>query len=173
MKFAASLIVFLIVVVSIVFFVVWFPHLPDRVPSRFGAGGEILQTMTRENYVMLMGGIILGVLILFSWIIPLLINVLPTSLINMPNREYWLSAERRGESIKRVADHLRWIAIATALLFLALTQLTFEVTVGIRDSISPLFGIAMAVYSIAITILVCWLLFCFRMPKSETGVSRH
>ena len=149
---------------TIVFYALWYPHLPEMIPSRYGPGGEISQRMARNNFVALMGGISLGMLVMFSFLLPLLLRVLPISLINVPHREYYLSEPRREETLAFVSETTRWIAIAIVLFLLCLSHLSFEVATGTRKSISPYFGIAMALYLLANAVLVARLYFRFRKP---------
>ena len=73
--------------------------LPNVVASHFGASGEANGFMPREYYVWFMLGIVV--------ISPLALVFLPNKTfrnpyarINLPNREYWLSPERKVETIE-------------------------------------------------------------------------
>ncbi|HET7585854.1 MAG TPA: DUF1648 domain-containing protein [Gemmatimonadaceae bacterium] len=93
-----------IVALGAVFFVASIPSLPSVVASHFGAGGVADGFMPRDTYIMFMSVVSLGV--------PLTVGVLlrqlrriPVSLINIPNRDYWLAPERADASRQYLARH--------------------------------------------------------------------
>lgn len=72
--------------------------LPSNMASHFGAGGAANGFMSRGAYV----GVMLGVTLIAPLLVALsgqLVNVLPTRLINLPHREYWLAPQRRAATI--------------------------------------------------------------------------
>lgn len=76
--------------------------LPERVATHFGADGAPNGWMSREGFATSMLAMVL-VPVAFLQGIGLLIGRLPTSLFNLPNRDYWLADERRATTI----DHIR------------------------------------------------------------------
>ena len=95
---------FIIVVMGAVFFVASIPSLPSVVASHFSAEGVAGGFMPRDTYILFMGSVSLG--------LPLAIGVLlnqthrlPISLINVPNRAYWLAPERADASRQYLARH--------------------------------------------------------------------
>ena len=164
MKNVSKAAVALVFLATIIFYALWYPHLPDMVPSRFGHGGAVNQQMARNSFVSLMGGITLGILVGFSILLPLLIRVMPISMINVPYREYYMSGDRRESTIAKLTDMVRWTAIVTALLLLSISHLSFEVATEVRNTISPYFGIAFTIYMLVVAILVIRILLDFRKP---------
>src|SRR5689334_19191939 len=69
------------------------PQLPERVASHFKVAGTPDGWMSRSAYLWtfagLTGGMSLFILTLFYCL-----RFLPVSLINLPNRDYWLASER-------------------------------------------------------------------------------
>ena len=58
---------------------------------------------------------------------PILIRHLPPSLVNLPNRDYWLANEERREvAIDRVGSLLGWVGMATALLLAMVIELAMQ-----------------------------------------------
>jgi serine/threonine-protein kinase len=99
---------------------VWaYPRLPPRVASHFNAAGNPDAEMSRESHIALMAAVGMGlplalVCIFYS------IRWLPTSIVNMPNRQYWLAPERRAETSNRMLQFGLWLATLEALLLLGI-----------------------------------------------------
>jgi hypothetical protein len=91
----------------------YFPQLPEVMASRFGADGEVLQTMSRNGFMLIHLGVIAVVAAMFGGI-PL--EHLPDALIHIPHKAYWLSPERRQESVAYLQDQVFSVCNATLLL---------------------------------------------------------
>ncbi|HEX5854318.1 MAG TPA: DUF1648 domain-containing protein [Thermoanaerobaculia bacterium] len=96
---------------------------PDRVPSHFDAAGRPNAWSSRDEFFTLQVGVTLGVAALLIGM-PWLLKFTPTSLINLPNKSYWLAPERREETMDRLASYFDVFASATVLLLLAVFELT-------------------------------------------------
>ena len=62
---------------------------------------------------------------LFLFGIGSLLQYIPSSMINIPHREYWLHPDRREQTIEHVSKMLAWIAVLSALEMMAIGHLTF------------------------------------------------
>jgi len=81
--------------------------LPERVASHFGAGGQANGYMTRDGYRWFMLFFTVG----FPALIVLAIGWLPRLIpqyTNLPNREYWLTPERRAQAFDFLTVHALW-----------------------------------------------------------------
>jgi uncharacterized membrane protein len=96
---------------------------PGRVPSHFDAAGRPNAWSSRDEFFFLQVGVTLGIAALFIGI-PRLLKSTPTSLINLPNKGYWLAPDRREETMDRLASSFEVFACATVLLLLAVFELT-------------------------------------------------
>lgn len=88
--------------------------LPPIVASHFSASGIANGFMPRSAYVVGFSLVLIGV--------PLLIAFLPGKLasqdslhLNIPNRSYWLAAERRDATLAFIRNHGKWFAAAMSL----------------------------------------------------------
>jgi hypothetical protein len=72
--------------------------------------------MERQSYLLTMGGIELG-LALFILGVFYAMRYFPPSSINLPHREYWLSADRREETFAIVFRAGAWMASLLGLMF--------------------------------------------------------
>ena len=96
---------------------------PARVPSHFDAAGHPNAWSSRDEFFLIQMGVTLLVAALFVGM-PALLKATPTSLINLPNKSYWLAPERREETMERLASSLEVFACATLLLLIVVFELT-------------------------------------------------
>ena len=95
--------------------------LPERTATHFDAAGQPNGWMTRRSH--------LGFMLVFGGGFPLLLvgicaatRYLPTCLVNIPHRQYWLAPERRAASQRYLVCWSLWLA-CTAVCFMAAIQL--------------------------------------------------
>jgi uncharacterized membrane protein len=75
--------------------------LPERVATHFGADGLPNGWTSREGFAPTMAFVVLLPVAVIHGV-GLLLGRLPPSLINLPNRDYWLAPERRAKTIEHV-----------------------------------------------------------------------
>lgn len=166
MKSLPWLIVAAALIGSILQAVFFWPHLPDEVASHFNAVGQADGWMSKTAFVAVTLLIQIGLAAMmlgFGW----LIKVLPTSMINIPNREYWLADERREQTLGESESLMAWIAAGTAVFMMVIFYLTFDANVGEKKGLN-----SSASWSCAIVYMVGLLVFCvmrlkkyFRVPE--------
>lgn len=118
--FAKPLIVLLLLYV--IFFASLFstiPELPDRVATHFGGSGRADGWMSQQAYMRGAISFGLGLPLLFVAIF-FLLRFVPVSALNMPNREYWFSPERRAQSFDWLLRHSLWFASLSVLFLLGI-----------------------------------------------------
>jgi uncharacterized membrane protein len=149
-------------------FAVWYPSLPEQVPSKFSSSGDPVQYMEKQAFVVLMGFVQLITFVVTGGI-SFTIGSLPDSLINLPHKDYWLAEPQREESLRIMSSSLRWIAILTAWFLLILTHLSFMISVGKRVTTSPEFEITFVAYMTLVLGFIVWLFWRFRRPAFGDG----
>jgi uncharacterized membrane protein len=144
----------------------WFyPLLPTRVAVHFGAGGAANGWGTKDGFFTTLGITYLILVVVFG-ALPLLFRLTPDSMINLPNKEYWLSPERREETHDRLANQMLFVGGMAILLLDAIFYLCFQANISDKPALNPdmlwiLIGVFFAV-SIAWTINM---LRSYRRPK--------
>lgn len=100
-------------------------RLPERVASHFDLQGNPNGWMTREGTVWLMAAV--------GFIVPLIIfaafnvaRVVPLSCVNVPNKDYWFSQERREESLRFLAESGACCAVLLLMFLRFLHGLVIE-----------------------------------------------
>jgi len=80
--------------------------------------------MTNQNFAIFEGIILLVIVFEFAFL-PLLLEKMPDSLINLPNKEFWLANEKRAETFAVMRRYFEWFSVMLLALFIAVNQLVF------------------------------------------------
>jgi uncharacterized membrane protein len=83
----------------------YYPRLPIRMASHFDVSGHVNAYMPKQDFLKL-HLVVVGLLSLISLVISTLIGRLPSSMVNLPNKEYWLAPERRQQTMRMIQGHL-------------------------------------------------------------------
>jgi uncharacterized membrane protein len=139
-------------------------QLPERVATHFGVQGQPNDWMSRSAATVVMLATQIGL----PWMLYGIagsIRLFPVSLINVPNREYWLQGERREESLDYVQRMVGSVAILSSLLTAVIAHLAFDANRTGQGLAMGWFGFAMAIHMMAVTLLVAALYVRFRLPR--------
>jgi len=114
-----------LVAVAVAQAIFYYPQLPGTVASHFDGAGHPNGWSSKAEFFGIMFGMmaVMGVVFLG---IPKAISRVPDGVISLPNRDYWLSGERRAETMRFIDSQLSWIGVATLLLIVAMTQFTID-----------------------------------------------
>jgi uncharacterized membrane protein len=107
----------------------YYPLLPDRVASHFGASGKPDAWSGKGSIVKIYVIVVAFIAVLFPGI-GFILRKTPTSMINLPNKDYWLSPERKQETIDVLSRQFLWFGSATLLLLLDIFHQSFRVHLG-------------------------------------------
>lgn len=104
--FTPARVVFLALVAATLAQMAWYyPRLPVRMASHFDADGRVNGVMPKDFFFAIELGV-LGLMAFVFGIVPVLIARLPPSMINLPNKDYWLPPERRARTAERLQSFL-------------------------------------------------------------------
>ena len=94
----------------------YYPLLPEMVATHFNAAGNPDGWGTKSSNLIFELGItiFIGVLLLT---VAIVITKLKNANINLPNKEYWLAAERRKQTLQIVAKYLNYLNTLVLLFF--------------------------------------------------------
>lgn len=147
------------------------PYLPEQIASHFDAAGNPNQWVDRSTYRLLSTGLsLLPAVILAS--IAFLLTRIPTSLINLPHKDYWLAADqpaRRAASIAYLQISLFWFIPPTLALLLAINQLALMANLATPVRLSPLCWWVLGTYLIFVAI---WVVRLYRRFPRATKASQ-
>lgn len=91
-------------VFAAVFVVYTTRYLPDTVATRFDGANQASGWMSRNGYLLFTLSFMIGISSIVSFIVGVLARKFP-HWTNIPNRDYWLSVERREESLSYLSAH--------------------------------------------------------------------
>jgi uncharacterized membrane protein len=84
-----------------------FPLLPNRLASHFAASGIPNGWMTKTQFMVVYGVVLLPALAIEFWVSHRIANK-PGAKLNLPNKEYWLAPERRDETFAYFEIFFAW-----------------------------------------------------------------
>lgn len=141
-------------------------NLPDPVASHFGAHGHADGWMPKSSMLFfhiglqaVMAACLVGIARLGQY--------LPDSLLNMPNRDYWLKGDRRRETLEYTEALLTLIAGLTAVLLLGTFQLVYQANMdGTQKLAIPWAAGLLVAYLCSVVVLITRAVFRFStIPK--------
>ncbi len=107
-----------------------------------------------------------AILLLLFGALPLLLRRLPESLMNLPNKSYWLAPERKAQTMDRLMGQLLFVGAMALLLMDCVLYLSFTANFSARPFLQQelLWGIIAVFFAASIGWTV-FLLRSFRLPK--------
>ena len=122
-------VLFLLAAVAAAQMVHYYPLLPESIAVHFGSSGEPNGWSDKTEFVMTYGASELFI-VLLGVASGLLLRKTPPGLVNIPNRDYWLSPERRHETVAFLSNQVVWIEAITLAFLIAIAQLVFKENLG-------------------------------------------
>jgi uncharacterized membrane protein len=114
-----------LVVAQIAYF---YGRLPDVVASHFARDGLANAYMPRASFVAFYAGLVVFLLLVFG-AVSFLVSVIPTELINVPNKEHWFTDERAATSRAWLGRELRGMGLVTVVFLVVVMQRVFMANV--------------------------------------------
>lgn len=146
---------------------VYAPRMPDPMATHFGLSGEADGWMSPVTFFSAMGFVSLltvGLLVVVAVFLPRL----PIEMISIPNREHWLTGERRGESFEVLRRYVLALGLATALLTLGATQSAIDA--NLRPPPARLDGWFLWLLGAYLAFTVLWVVSLWRRFATEPDV---
>jgi len=133
--------------------------LPGKVASHFDLAGQADGWMPRNNYLLFSA--IMGLAIpLFVVGLCYVTRFLPDWMINLPNKDYWLSPERREQTNAFLFRHSLWLGCLVLAHFAGMHMLTV-IANGRNPPSMPLMGL-LAATGIFFCLLGFWIVVLVR-----------
>ena len=123
--------------------------LPERVASHFNAQGLADGWMQKGSFLALFA-IINGLMAMTFLGIPLWFNRISYELFNLPNKEYWLAPERRGQTLLNLKQHVLGMGLLTIIFLIYTFQDVIHANLIESPKLSPFFLVLTLVYGFAL-----------------------
>lgn len=124
-----ALVLVAVLAVAIVQLAWAYARLPEIMATHFGGTGRANGWMPREAFVAFQLG--LYAVILLSFVGPAqVLGKIPARWFSLPNRDYWLAPERSARTAAHIRRQLWWMASATLLFTVGVTELVIRVNLG-------------------------------------------
>jgi uncharacterized membrane protein len=143
----------------------FYPQLPERLSSHYNAQGVANGWSTKGTFFMLYA-LLIGLMLAIFTLIPRLIRKLPSALINLPNKDYWLAPERRDQTLEAFASQMRWFGVAVIAILVFSFQLALSA--NLPGSAGFPTTLAMLVFGAFFLFTFAWMirmLLAWRMPR--------
>lgn len=144
----------------------YYPQLPDRVASHFGADGRPNGWTLREAFfsiiafvVLIEGAAFLG--------LPRVLGRFPIALISLPNKHYWLARERKGASLAWMTQMMAWFGAAILMLISVVNQMVIVANLAGEPRLSELISVVLVVFLIFTAVWIAAVYRHFRLPEPE------
>lgn len=164
-KTASRLAFLFILLLSLAEIAYFGPKLPDSVASHFDAKGQPDDWSSRTSFLIFYVAGILGIILCFVgpiW----LIRKLPPSLVNIPNKDYWLAPERKKETMAYLADQLLLLGSATLLLVFLLFH--FIIQANLEEEVQSIGSLPMVLIGLYLAYTLYWTIaLIWRFRKRE------
>ena len=141
---------------------VW-SELPAVMASHFDGAGRANGFQSRDAFFVLFGAVGGGTVALLL-VMPWLSQRLPPSLLNVPNREYWLVPERLAQVQDKLGKFMAWTAVGTVGLLIVVLELVLRANLGRGPLASGPLWLIIGAYMIGTTLSIVWLVRAFRVP---------
>ncbi len=154
---------FAILVTAIIHALWWYPQLPGTIASHFDGSGAADGWMSKDSFFTMYAVIIGFIAVLFLGTV-WLVRHIPYSMINIPNREYWLAADRREQTFSMIAGTMQRMGAVTLVFMVFMMHLTFAANLGAPIELGPGVWIGLTLYFAA---LVCFIVRMYRDFRVE------
>jgi len=116
---------FVLVLVAAMQSAYYAPRVPEILGSHFGKSGFASAWQTKVAFFATeLTIVVLSTFISFG--IPRLIAAMPVSAINLPNKDFWLSSERREDTFSFLRVQVAWFGCALLAFLLFVMELVFR-----------------------------------------------
>lgn len=145
----------------------YYPQLPSMVAAHFDAAGRPNGWAPKGVFLTLYALVVALMMGIFL-IVPVLVARLPISLINLPNKEYWLAPERRRRTWGTIQVYLSVLGNATVAFVLIVFQLVIRANLSPPPLLSPVMWLLLlALLAFAVIWAVRFIRAFTRLPRAR------
>lgn len=151
-------------VVLLAHFAFYYPSLPDFIATNFRGDGEPQGWMSKNTFILFELGLVLFLGFL-KFGLPRLVKNIPPSLVNIPNRHYWLAADRKEKTLALLDREMGWFFAGLLAFFILVNHTVFQANISEPKRLSGWFMIIFVGFLLFVVIWGIKFLFIFRKPS--------
>ncbi|MCX6169373.1 MAG: DUF1648 domain-containing protein [Ignavibacteriales bacterium] len=149
----AAIIFIMALILSLTLPVFYYSHLPETVASHFNFKNDADAWMSKKTFFIIQILIILFTSVLIGGF-AFLINRLPESFLNLPNKDYWLSKERKDETVILLKKFMLWFGTLTLGFLTIVMQEVYAANIAGINKIKFNLWIYLIIYLTTITFMI-------------------
>jgi uncharacterized membrane protein len=121
-------------------------QMPAVIASHFGGSGAVNGWQSKSTFFTTELAVV-ALASFMAFALPRLLSVVPVSLINVPNKEYWFAPERRENALAFFRVQFAWFGCALLAFLLFVNELVFRANLTWPHKLnSTAFGTALVVF---------------------------
>ncbi|MEQ1924235.1 MAG: DUF1648 domain-containing protein [Pyrinomonadaceae bacterium] len=141
----------------------YYPILPATMASHFDGSGNPDGWMAKSSFFAF-ELVIFGVMMVEFLGLPWLVERMPDSWINLPNKSYWLTPERRSRAFEIFRIYFQWFSIALLLVLVFVNQLVYRANLT-RTAFDSSIWLILAAFFVFVIIWLVKFILVFRKPS--------
>jgi len=141
----------------------YYPLMPMRMASHFDAAGRANSWMPKESFFITHVFVVTLMSAIFT-IMPKLVFKFPDSMINLPNKDYWLAAGRRDEAGEMIERHMNTAGNLTIALLLCVFQMAFKANLEKESRLPESMWLLLVAFLILMVVWSIRFIRAFRVP---------
>jgi uncharacterized membrane protein len=156
----------LLLIAGIVFFghlLVIYLGLPETVATHFDGYGNANGWMSKEMFLVFESVLVVFVAVEFL-LVPWFVRRLPNSLINLPNKEYWLADTRREETFAIFRTYFEVFGAAILALLVIVNHFVYRANIG-RTSLPSYIWLVIVAFLLFVAVWLVRFIREFRLNK--------
>ena len=134
-----------ILIFAIALPIIYYPKLPDQVASHFGVTGKADGWTARNTFLIIQIATMMLTALVFG-ISAFFVTKMPKSLMNFPNKDYWLSEENKEETHTLIQRFLFWFGSITLGFLTLIFMEAVRANLSGSNSLGERFWIYLGVY---------------------------
>ncbi|HKV42422.1 MAG TPA: DUF1648 domain-containing protein [Blastocatellia bacterium] len=125
--------------------------LPPIVAAHFSGSG-VADGWWPKPYFLLLYWVLIGSALAVSAGVGAYAGRTPESRFRIPNKEYWLAAPRREQTVSFLRMHFRWLGVLLLVFQISVFQLIFSADLSAKPSLDSSFLIVLVAFGVLIVV---------------------